>query len=58
MPNHPYFGFESVGLIKLRENLIIYSDKENSIQEKQNVALLIANQIAHIVLFLNFKKLF
>ncbi len=30
---------------------MLYSDKENSIQEKQNVALLIANQIAHIVFY-------
>jgi aminopeptidase N len=51
LPNHPYTGFESLGLIKFRENLMLYSDKENSIQEKQNVALLIANQIAHIVFY-------
>ena len=49
LPNHPYSVSESLGLIKLSESSMTYSEKDNSIQKKQNVAILIANQIAHMV---------
>ena len=41
LPNHPYSVSESLGLIKLTESSMTYSEKENSIQKKQNAKYII-----------------
>ena len=45
-------AMEHWGIIGFRENLLLYSDSLNSILAKQDVALVIAHELAHFVSFL------
>jgi aminopeptidase N len=46
---------ENWGLITFRENALFYSEQTNSIVGKQNIALIVAYELAH---FVNFKFYF
>ena len=49
---------ENWGLITYGESSLLFSEDRNSLSNKQNVALIIAHELAHFVCFKNNFKLF
>ncbi len=51
VPDFPGVGNADWGLSSLNEDTVLFIENENSIKDKQNVALAVANVIAHYVTF-------
>ena len=51
MPDFPYEAQETWGLVMLRETSVLYSPISDPAITKQNIALEIAQEIAHMVIW-------